>query len=239
MKTDMTTEEIQARVASVQTWFHTIPLAPGIVTPGIDDSPTKAEHLVLPDDLSGKRVLDIGCADGYFTFLAEERGAEVLSIDIVRQAGYSVAHEVLGSKAEWRHLSVYDLRPETVGMFDVVLCLGVLYHLRHPLLGLDRLRHICTDQLVLETQVCDAFFVDGTGAPTALDPSVRDRPLAQFYPGSELNGDATNWWAPNNAGLVAMVESAGFAVDALDSNGQRAWVHAHVAAIPAGAEHEA
>src|SRR5207244_3092089 len=114
-------------------WFHRIDLGHGVVTPGIDDSPAKLARLGLPDDLTGKTVLDVGAWDGFFSFEAERRGARhVLATDAFSwggggwgtKHGFELAHRALGSRVESRWIDVLDLSPETVGTFDLVLFLG-------------------------------------------------------------------------------------------------------------------
>jgi tRNA (mo5U34)-methyltransferase len=111
------------------------------------------------------------------------------------KAGFKLAREVLGSHVEDVDIDVMDLSPERVGTFDVVLFLGVLYHLRHPLLALERVASVARDLLILET------VVDMVG--------VR-RPAMAFYPASELDGDPTNWWGPNVPAVHGMLRSCGF-----------------------------
>ncbi len=111
------------------------------------------------------------------------------------KAGFTLAREALRSRVEDVDIDVMDLSPERVGTFDVVLFLGVLYHLPHPLLALERVASVARDLLILET------VVDMVG--------VR-RPAAAFYPTRELNNDPTNWWGPNVPAVEAMLQSVGF-----------------------------
>jgi tRNA (mo5U34)-methyltransferase len=182
-------------------WFHRIELAPGVFTPGVEDTPRKAELIQFPAALHGKTVLDIGAYDGYFSFEAERRGASyVLAYDHLPpdQSGFNLAREVLESKVEHRVGSVYELSPETVGTFDIVLFLGVVYHLRSPLLALQRIHSVCKETMYLESQICPNV----SGAKNQL--------IAQFFPSDELNKDPTNWWAPTSACLEAWITSHGF-----------------------------
>ena len=196
-------EELRAEVESIP-WWHTIDLGDGIITPGKDDSPRKLERLRLPSSLKGKTVLDIGAWDGFFSFEAEKRGAErVLAVDSYAwdgstwgtKRGFELARRVLGSKVEDREMDVLDLSPEAVGTFDVVFFLGVLYHMRHPLLALERISSITDELLVLET-VADLL-------------SVR-RPAMAIYPDGALYGDPSNWNGINPAALKAMLREVGF-----------------------------
>jgi tRNA (mo5U34)-methyltransferase len=203
-------------------WFHRIELAPGVFTPGVDDTPRKAELIQLPSDLRGKRVLDIGAYDGYFSFEAERRGAAyVLAYDhlLPDQSGFSVAHRTLDSKVEHRVGSVYDLRPEVIGTVDVVLFLGVIYHLRSPLLALERINSVCDDVMYLESQILEVADDDR-------------RRLAQFFPCDELNHDPTNWWAPTKACLESWLKSHGFEAEFIAEWNSRAAYRCHKALGP-------
>jgi tRNA (mo5U34)-methyltransferase len=186
-------------------WYHSIDLGNGIVTPGFDNSGQKLPVLGIPADLHGQSVLDIGAWDGFFSFEAERRGAlDVLATDhfcwggggIGTKAGFDLAHEVLRSRVRTKQIDVLELGPETVGRFDLVFFLGVLYHMRHPLLALERVASVTKRQLILETHV------DMLDCP---------RPAMAFYPGDELARDATNWCGPNPAMVEAMLRTVGFA----------------------------
>ena len=191
-------------VAAVR-WYHSIDLGGGVVTPGIDQPGDRLPLLGLPERLDGKTVLDIGAWNGAFSFEAERRGAaRVLATDsfawqgegMRTRAGFDLARRALGSRVEDLEIDVMELSPERVGgTFDVVLFLGVLYHLRHPLLALERVRSVTGGLLILETHV---------------DLVQLRRPMAAFYPGTELEGDHTNWWGPNPAAVEAMLRAAGF-----------------------------
>src|SRR5688572_2684651 len=197
-------EDLQSRVSALR-WYHTLDLGRGIVTEGIDDTPLRLARLGLPLSLSGRTVLDIGAWDGFFSFEAERRGAaRVVASDYYSwhgpgwgtKAGFELARATLGSRVEDLNIDVMDLSPERVGTFDVVLFLGVLYHLPHPLLALERVASVTRQLLIVET------VVDLIG--------VR-RPAMAFYPGRELNDDPTNWWAPNVPAMHGMLSASGFA----------------------------
>jgi len=196
-------DELASEISKV-TWYHTIPLGYGIVTPGVDDTPSRLAKIGLPHDLTGKTVLDVGAWDGFFSFEAERRGAaRVVATDSYcwggegwgTKDGFELARRVLGSAVEDREVDVLDMSPETVGVFDVVLFLGVLYHLKDPMTALERVFSVTGGRLIMSTMV---------------DMTWRRRPALSFYPGSEANQDPTNWWGPNPAAVVAMLRSAGF-----------------------------
>jgi tRNA (mo5U34)-methyltransferase len=203
----MTRHELQARADALR-WFHTIDLGQGVVTKGVDATQQKRlEGLRLPADFAGRSVLDVGAWDGFFSFEAERRGASrVVASDYFAwhgqgwgtgqgKAPFSLARTALDSRVEDVDIDVLDLSPERVGVFDIVLFLGVLYHLPNPLMALERVSSVTGGVLILET---------------AVDMVGISRPAAAFYPGRELNDDPTNWWAPNHAAVRGMLRSVGF-----------------------------
>jgi tRNA (mo5U34)-methyltransferase len=201
-------EVIRTLIAGHEPWYHQVELAPGIVTPGGHGSALELaslDQLGLPQDAGGMRILDIGCRDGFFAFAMEKRRGEVVGIDYADPeiTGFSICSKVLGSTVEYRTENVYDLSPERHGRFDLVLFLGVLYHLRNPLQALDAIRGICAEGAML--------FVE---SQLSTDRWVRRKklPLWQFYSRSTLSGDASNKWAPNIAGLQQVVEESQFEV---------------------------
>jgi tRNA (mo5U34)-methyltransferase len=163
--------------------------------------------LQIPDDLSGKTVLDIGAWDGFFSFEFERRGAKrVLAIDTYAwdQGAldcFLLAREHFNSKVEHQRLDVHDLCPRALGTFDLVFCAGVLYHMRHPLLGLEKIRSVTTGQLILETH--------------QLIPALHENaPLIRFFPGDEAARTArfaTPGGFPTRAWVLQALESVGFA----------------------------
>jgi tRNA (mo5U34)-methyltransferase len=196
-------DALRREVANIK-WWHTIDLGNGIVTPGIDPSSARLRELQIPEDLTGFTVLDVGAWDGFFSFEAERRGARrVLATDSFcwgqggwgTKAGFELARRALCSRVEDLDIDPLELSPERVGTFDLVLFLGVLYHMRHPLLALERVFSVTRGQLILQTQV---------------DLAAIDRPALAFYQGSDLNDDPTNWFGPNPLAVVAMLRAAGF-----------------------------
>ena len=220
------------RVASVSHWRHRIALPDGVVTPGTQDTAAQLTWLALPADLSGRSVLDIGCSDGFFSFACEQRGAaRVLAVDnfssmyVDTPSGFHVAHELLDSKVQFLQADLFRLEPEAIGRFDVVLFLGVLYHLRHPLLALEHLAQLCDDQLILETELASprgllgAFKRRIVGADNASSSML-------FHEGDEVNRDPTNWWSPTARCVESMLRSCGFcAVQTVTVRRARGVVH--------------
>jgi len=203
MHPPMEPDELRTAVGRIR-WYHSIDLGQGLVTPGYIDPRIYLKRLRLPAQLEGMSVLDIGAWDGFYSFEAERRGAaRVLATDHFcwsgpgwgTKAGFDLAHAALGSQVDSLDIDVMDLTPERVGTFDLVLFLGVLYHLRHPLLALERVFAVTGKQLILETHV---------------DMLSSSRPACAFYPVAELNRDVTNWFGPNPQAVVAMLRDVGF-----------------------------
>jgi tRNA (mo5U34)-methyltransferase len=220
-------DAIREKVANHRHWYHRIELAPGLVTPGVNDSPGVLRLLNLPADCTGMRALDIGTFDGYFAFELERRGADVTAIDNLppHRSGFGIVKEFLHSNVEHQVANVYDLNPEQFGQFDLILFLGVLYHLRNPMLALDRIREISVGRLWVESFVIDMAYptAEGRSEPLAeVAPKLTNDRLMQFYPRSELNNDFSNWWGPNLACLRAMLEACNFTVTRTVPNGDRA-----------------
>jgi tRNA (mo5U34)-methyltransferase len=193
-----------AAAAREITWFHTMDLGQGVHTDGIYDPTRTLPRLGLPDRLDGKRVCDVGAWDGFYSFEMERRGADVLATDRFSwggegwgtKAGFELARRARDSKVQDLEIDPTELSPDAVGgEFDIVLFLGVLYHLRDPMLVLERVRSITKGVAVVETEV---------------GMLLTRRPAAAFYPSTELNDDPTNWWSPNVPATVGMLRAAGF-----------------------------
>jgi tRNA (mo5U34)-methyltransferase len=199
-------------------WYHTMELTPGVETPGYYDLRSIVDKLPWPDVI-GKRCLDVATFDGFLAFQMERRGArEVVAIDVddykdldwlpQRRAisgadlegmepgrGFRIAADALDSKVERRGLNVYELSPETVGMFDVVVCGSLMQHLRDPLRALEAIRSVCT-----------GWFMSMEMVRLGLSLLYPRRPLTQ------LIGHVDTWTLPNAAGHARMLELAGFEV---------------------------
>ena len=187
-------------------WWHSFELPDGTLIRGVCDLPglkNRIGQFPIAQDLHGKRVLDIGTWDGWFGFEMERRGAEVLAIDNWDNPRFHEARALLHSRVEYRLMDMYELTPERVGYFDIVLFMGVLYHLKHPLLALER---VCA--LATEMAAVDSFILRDKHRP---GEEVDQRPVMEFYETNEFGGQADNWVAPSLACLLAFCRTAGFA----------------------------
>jgi tRNA (mo5U34)-methyltransferase len=213
--------DARAAVASVPSWYHTIEVAPGVLTPGSFDLRPVVDRLPWPD-VRGKRCLDVGTYDGFLAFELERRGAaEVVATDLpdyedwdweLNQrergpaymrwvagpnvgGGVRVARELLQSSVRLEQVSVYDLDPGSLGSFDVVVCGSLLLHLRDPLRALQAIR-----------SVCDGTFLCTNTVELGLTVLHPRRPVFRL----DGTGGATQWWLANQSGNRQLLRAAGF-----------------------------
>lgn len=217
-------DELQRAVDALPHWYHRVSLPGGVVTPGW--APLDQSIYRLPADLTGKRVLDVGAWDGYWTFEALKRGAErVVAIDDFSNAIYKgerrgweqfdLCRGALGydeSRCDRMELSVYDVDKAFWNEhFDVVLFFGVLYHLKHPLLALEKLAAVTREMICVESAVLDHYspYLDGTKEPFKAG-GYGDRMVMEFYPDAQYGENPTNWWVPTLRTMATMMRVAGF-----------------------------
>ena len=238
MQTAYSREQLEEMARSVPVWFHSIDLGQGVLTNGMRTAPHLAratEELRLPD-LLGKSVLDVNAWDGFFSFEAERRGARrVVALDhymwamdqaehfrywkecksrgitpqpyhtmpyyrpdeLPGKAGFTMARQALQSRVEDVVGDFMEMDLSGLGSFDVVLYLGSLYHMRDPLRALERLAAVTGELAVIETEAVEL-------------PMYEQRAFCEFFETNELNGDVSNWWAPNEKALAGLCRAAGF-----------------------------
>ena len=186
-------------------WYHSFELPDGTQIEGynrLDVLKTRYSRFGIPADLRGKRVLDIGAWDGWFSFEAERHGAEVTAIDCVELPNFLEVHRKLSSRVDYRILDFYELPEAQLGKFDFVFFLGVLYHLKHPLLALEIVCGLTTDTAIVESFVTDA---------ETWQDHREEIPSMEFYETDELGNQLDNWIGPRVGCLMAMCRAAGFA----------------------------
>jgi tRNA (mo5U34)-methyltransferase len=217
------TDDLRKRVKDHPLWYHVLELSPGIETPGWFDLRPIVDSLPWPD-VANKRCLDIGTYDGYLAFEMERRGAaEVVAVDIAdhdkwdwppelrakggaelarlagpdKGAGFRLAHEAIGSRVDRREISIYDLDPDEIGKFDVVVCGSLMLHLRDPLRALEAVRTV-TSGLFMSSETIDL-------------------PLTLTHPRKAVArllgvGELCQWWIPNAQCHQRMLRSSGFEI---------------------------
>jgi tRNA (mo5U34)-methyltransferase len=200
------------QLVDAEDWYHSIELAPGLVTSGMFDHRPYVDRYGLPDSLGGKRVLDVGTFDGFWAFELESRGAEVVALDVPRiqqldwpprmrpsddgeRGGrFRLAAEARQSSARWIGLNIYDATVEQLdGPFDLVFCGSVLIHLRDPMLALERMAALCRGGLILAEEY--AWRIEWI-------PRLK---LAEFKSGRHMT-----WWRPTTRAWMSMARTAGF-----------------------------
>jgi tRNA (mo5U34)-methyltransferase len=217
----MKREEILKQIKSLGFWYHNIYLGDGIWTNPDHpegDYPQKRWDLIepfVPKNLEGKTVLDIGCNSGFFSLKMKERGASyVLGTDFgawtIAQARFLV--EYFKVDIELRVMDAYDI--DKIGMsFDIVIFLGVLYHLRHPLYALDKIAEICNDMMLFASVMRGPWGkIEVKDDYNMGEDEILDHPNfpKMYFIEKNYNNDSTNWWFPNRNAVIAMIRSAGF-----------------------------
>ena len=205
--------ERQVRAIRNRTPYHSLELPGGKTLEGIipvERLKDRLNRYPIPEDLRGRRALDVGAASGWNSFALEQRGASVVALDCVEYPEFHYARRALNSNVEYVVLDVDEISRERLGVFDYVVCFGVLYHLRHPLLALEKICGLTLEQAFVESYVID---------PAGTFPGC----AMEFYETTELGGQIDNWWGPTVQCLAAMCRSAGFGgVDFLYAEDRRA-----------------
>jgi tRNA (mo5U34)-methyltransferase len=223
----LTDDEVRAKIATAS-WYHTFELRPGIVTPGrggrTESRRMLSDSYGLPDDLSGLTALDIGALDGPHTIELARRGADVTALDVLDfpETGLKVALEITGARAEFVLGDVYDLAQLLpTRQFDIILFMGVWYHLKHPLLALERVYDaLKPDGLMLyEGEVLHHYAEAPGRTPEELRDEVErlassELPICTFY-SEGCRGDRTNWNVPNRACVQQWMNAASFDVETM------------------------
>lgn len=212
---------LREQLARVPRWYHCLDLAPGVSTPGWFDLRPIVSRMPWPD-VRGKRCLDVGTSDGFLAFELERRGAaEVIAVDVAQHTdwdweahmgetgphylrhvagplpstGFCLARDLLGSSVGLKQMTVYEISPERLGHFDVVVCGSVLLHLRDPLRAVAAIRSVCSGALLCSNQI-DLW-------RSLIQPR---RPLIRLDGTSGI----TQWWIPNAAGQRQLLRAGGF-----------------------------
>jgi tRNA (mo5U34)-methyltransferase len=219
----MSVTPIEARnlVASVPHWHHKFEIYPGVVTPGSYDPVFLWDKLQIDERCAGKTILDIGASDGFYTRRMDMLGGNVTAVDFRRKEahGFGVMEKLYGKEFRYQHCNVYDINVDEVGQSDLVLFLGVLYHLPDMIRAFHKVRTLCRSTLLLETHSDNDF--------------CKDIPAARYYRAASLAGDITNFWSPNAACVLDMLHDACFDVVRHETWGDRLLVEAIVSDDPA------
>lgn len=215
---------IEDEIISLAPWFHNLHLPDGTETAPdhfLGDFPSYKWELIgehIPNDLTGWRILDIGCNAGYYSFELARRGGSVLGIDVdphyLKQARWAVKQFQLEDRVEFRQMQVYDLSKMSE-RFDLVMFMGVFYHLRYPMLALDLVAQKVGRLLVFQALTMpgeeileDTYDRGWQDRDAMLDPGWPKMAFIEH----RFTGDPTNWWVPNRSGVESMLRSSGMKI---------------------------
>lgn len=209
----------QELVAAQPWWYHQFEIFPGVVTPGVYDISFAFNNLGFPDDMSGMTVLELGPSDGGFSLAMWKRGAKVTAVDYTDATNFALMKQLSGCDAKWMKCNALDLDKADLGKFDVVLHMGLLYHLADPFRAIWLARqHVKQGGLlILET----AMTLKEGG------------PLMEYLPADSNNGDLTNFWRPNAECCEAMLVDCGLGVEKTIIGGDRGMFHSRLGDDPA------
>lgn len=217
-------------------WYHTVDLGDGLHSKGDYDLRSTVDLHGLPESLEGKTALDVGTWDGFWALELERRGAQVTAIDLARwgdfdwlpwirdskgdlvdtpsDSNFWLAHSMRNSRVERKICNVYDLSPESVGMFDIVFCGSLILHLQHPLKALVNIQSVTKERAVVTALLSEELEALGTDKPWLSfghrAPGGGQLDAGHRVPGGQL-GDACIYWHFTTQGLREMMEYAGFA----------------------------
>ena len=222
--------EVLAQVQRAH-WYHSFEVLPGLVTPGKNptDARKNLERFRLPEDLTGKRALDIGALDGPYSFELERRGARVVAMDIQDpdHTGFNTAKRVRRSSVEYIQGSAYDLAKLTTGKFDLVCFFGVYYHMKHPLLAFEQIHSVLADDGLLAFEgECLLNYAEVPASSRAPRPEEiaaiarSDLPLTLFY-AATFKDDITNWFVPNLACVRQWIDASALELLSLGTEDSR------------------
>lgn len=222
MKPALTRTEILQEVDRLQPWFHCIDLGEGLKTKTTSVMGEPIDHPrepwsviqnILPADLTGLSVLDVGCNAGFYSFEAKRRGAKhVLGVDgqrqHVRQALF--VRKVLGLNVSFRRLNIYELNPRLIGTFDFTLALGIIYHLKHLVLALENLYHVTTHTLIVETAIMPPVKTPASFVHPLGEAEMKLHALALVGNPPDVKEQISNWFLPSVGALESLLKGVGF-----------------------------
>jgi tRNA (mo5U34)-methyltransferase len=222
----MLNKETAIKLVQSKSWLHDFEIIPGVRTRGLYDPSGLLNKLQLPNDMSGLTLADIGASNGYFSFVAHQRGAQVVAFDFRHKdnSGFGLAQFINGLRnIEHHHINVLDITPTSYGQFDIVLALGLLYHVADPYRALANCAALSRERLIIESYCIDYL----------LPRSLASEPVMQFiidpkrFQGvGPANTDRSNFWGFTAMCLQRMLEDVGFRVRKKNVSGDRVLIDA-------------
>jgi tRNA (mo5U34)-methyltransferase len=209
----MMNQQVALQLIQDRRWHHDFEIIPGVRTHGSFNPEGLWRKLQLPDELNGLSLADIGASNGYFSFAARQRGARVVAFDFRHKdnSGFGLAQYINGlGDIEHHHVNVLDISSRQYGRFDIVLALGLLYHVPDPFRALTNCADLARDRLLVESYCIDSLLPP----PLATSPVMRFIPDPERFPDQgQPNSDRTNFWGFTSDCLRRLLEELGFSVN--------------------------
>ncbi len=222
----MLDKELALKLVNGKPWHHDFELIPGVRTNGSYNPVSLWDELQLSKDLNGISIADVGASNGYFSFEARKRGAQVVAFDFRHKnnSGFGLAQYINGmSEIEHHQVNVLELTPKVYGQFDCVFCLGLLYHTSDPYLALSNCSALSKRRLFIESYCIDS----------KISSKVKNEPIMRFIPDPDrfpqygnVNNDSSNFWGFTSVCLQRMVEDIGFKVLRMNVSTDRVFIDA-------------
>jgi tRNA (mo5U34)-methyltransferase len=219
-------KDLALKLIQGKPWHHDFEILPGVRTNGAYNPTGMWNELQLPANMNGVSLADVGASNGYFSFQARERGARVVAFDFRHKdnSGFGLAQYINGmSDIEHHQINVLDLTPEKYGQFDIVLALGLLYHVCDPYRALANCAALSRARLLVESYCIDALLPE----QLASEPTMKFIPDPERFPmDGQPNSDRSNFWAFTSVCLLRMVEDLNFSVTRKNANVDRVFIDA-------------
>ena len=222
----MVDKELALELIQGKYWHHDFEIVPGVRTHGAYDPSGLWDELELPADMSGLTLADVGASNGYFSFEAHKRGAKVVAFDFRHKdnSGFGLAQYINGvNEIEHHHVNVLEISAEKYGQFDIVLALGLFYHVSDPYMALANCAALSRKRLLIESYCIDRQLPDRL----ASEPVMRFLPDPVRFPKQgQPNADQSNFWGFTSTCFRSMLEDIGFAVERSDAREDRVFIDA-------------
>jgi tRNA (mo5U34)-methyltransferase len=222
----MLDQELALELIRGKSWHHDFEVIPGVRTNGAYDPASLWDELQLPLDMSGLSLADVGASNGYFSFEACKRGARVVAFDFRHKdnSGFGLAQRINGlNEIEHHQINVLDMTSDRFGQFDIVLALGLFYHVSDPYMALANCAALSSNRLLIESYCIDRDLPQKLSS----EPVMRFLPDPERFPTQgQPNADRSNFWGFTSTCLMRMVEDIGFVVESSNVREDRVFIDA-------------
>lgn len=222
----MIDRELALKLIEGKPWHHDFEIIPGVRTHGSYNPEGLWNNLQLPQDMTGLSLADIGASNGYFSFAARRRGARVVAFDFRHKdnSGFGLAQYINGlSDIEHHYINVLDISKEKFGQFDIVLALGLLYHVSDPYKALANCAELSQECILVESYCINSHLSEAL----ATEPIMTFISDPKRFPDlSQPNADRSNFWGSTDICLKRMLEDIGFSVSTINVHSDRVLIDA-------------